>query len=92
MRFVAEPAAEQLMSGQFGRELLELVDSSAAIVIDFRGVKCVRARMISDLLVMHKAVLAHRGVLRMVRMHRDVFEMFELMGLDKCFDIKTVVR
>lgn len=50
--------------------------------------KYVGARMVSDLLVVHEAALAHRSVLRFVRMSPDWYEVFKILGLDKCLDIR----
>jgi len=88
VRFVAEPSSAQLMGGEFAEELLDLVDSDATIVLDFSGVKSITSKMISDLLVMHKAVRAHQGELILTGMSAHVVDVFKTTGLDKCFEIR----
>lgn len=87
VRFVNEPSDFRISSGEFAEELLELVDCDGTVVIDFSGVTRVLSKMVSDLLMLRKAIIYCRGELRLIGMNPKVYEVFRLLRLTSVFEI-----
>ena len=87
VRFVHEPSDYRITSGEFAEELLELVDCDGIVVIDFSGITRVLTKMISDLLMLRKAITYCRGELRLTGMGPKVYEVFKLLRLTSVFEI-----
>ena len=73
-----------------GQELYRLIEPERRrkVVLNFSSVKYISSTGLGKLVVLHKKVKAHGGMLRLCCMRPDVRRVFTVTKLDRMFDIR----
>jgi anti-sigma B factor antagonist len=73
---------------EFGAWVDDAIEESKHIEMDFKEVSYLASAGLRVLIAAQKKLTAAGGVLSLRNVHEDVFEIFEITGLDEIFDIQ----